>query len=33
MAVKRMGVLGVSVGKLKSLVIEMEAVTLIGEVR
>jgi hypothetical protein len=33
MAVKRMGMLGVNVRKMKSLTVEMETVTLIGEGR
>ena len=33
MAVKRMGMLGVSVGKIKALPVKIEIVTLIGEGR
>jgi hypothetical protein len=33
MAVKRMGMLGLSVRKMKALTVEMETVTLIGEGR
>jgi hypothetical protein len=31
MAVKRMGMLGVSVRKLKALIVKMETVTLVGK--
>jgi len=33
MAVRRMGMLGVSVRKMKALTVKMETVTLIGKVR
>jgi len=33
MTVKRMGILGVSVRKMKALTVKMEKVTLIGKVR